>query len=239
MVTTQIQYQVEGFEGPLDMLLALIAKHKMNIYDISISDLLAQYLAQIDVMRAENMEVTSAFLEMAARLVHIKTVSLLPKQEEAEKLTLELTGQLIEYQQCKAVAAQLGAQINFDRITRPPEKVEADHTYKGKHSPRELLSAMLMAVGKGKSMLPPKEESFSGIVSHRIVSVTSQVVSILRSLWKKKRMGYQSLFSGKRDRSERVAAFLALLELVKGKRVRVEGEGDTSQVRLIKGGEGH
>lgn len=105
MLTEKLSYRFEGFEGPLDLLLTLIAKNKMNIYDISIHQLLEQYMAQIDAMNRENMDVASAFLEMAARLVHMKSVSLLPRQEEAEKLRMELTGQLIEYRQCKLAAA--------------------------------------------------------------------------------------------------------------------------------------
>lgn len=233
------QYKLEGFEGPLDILLLLIAKHKLDIYDISISELLAQYLAQIDLMRRENMDVASEFLEMAARLVHIKSVSLLPKQEEAEELKLELTGQLIEYQQCKKTAEKLSGIITFDRLVRQPASVPPDEEYKGRHDPRELLSALLMAAGKGKRLLPPRPESFSALVSRRVVSVTSQVVSILRGLWKRTSMPYKKIFSERTDRSERVAAFLAILELIKGRRVRIEGEGDDSEIRLMRGGEKH
>lgn len=237
MNTEKLSYHIEGFEGPLDLLLTLIAKNKMNIYDISITQLLEQYLAQIEEMSRENMDVASEFLEMAARLVHMKSVSLLPRQEEAEKLRMELTGQLIEYQQCKLVALAFGAQISFDRITRRPLEIDHDYTYKGSHTPQELLSALTMAIGKGKAMLPPKPESFKAIVSHKIVSVASQVVSVLRKLWRRKPVSFAALFADKQDKSQRVAAFLAVLELVKGKRIRIEGDGENSQVRLIDGGE--
>lgn len=232
----KLQYKLNVFEGPLDMLLTLIAKNKLNIYDIPIVELLEQYMEQIDVMRRENMEVASEFLEMAARLVHIKSVSLLPKQEEAEALQLELTGQLIEYQQCKEAARQLSAILQFDRESRPQEDIPMDHRYHGTHSPQELCAALMMAVGKGKSLLPPKPENFSALVSKKVVSVMSQAVFVLRRLWKRKVIPYWTLFSGKKDKSERVAIFLAVLELVKGKRIRVEGEGEDSHVKLISGG---
>lgn len=229
----KLQYKLEVFEGPLDMLLALIAKNKLNIYDIPIAELLDQYMEQIDLMREENMDVASEFLEMAARLVQIKTASLLPRQEEEEDPRLELTGQLLEYQQCKKVAALLAQTASFDTVARKAEALPVDHTYKQVHEPREILQALISAWGKGKSLMPPKPESFSALVSRKIVSVASQVVFVLRRLWKKRKMPYRELFAGKRDRSERVAAFLAVLELVKSRRIRVEGDGDNSEVRLL------
>ncbi len=86
------QYKLEVFEGPLDMLLALIAKSKIDIYDIPIAELLEQYMEQIDLMREANLDIASEFLEMAARLVYIKTASLLPRLEEEEDPRAELTG---------------------------------------------------------------------------------------------------------------------------------------------------
>ena len=70
-----------------------------------------------------------------------------------------------------------------------------------------------------------------------VVSVASQIVFVLRSLWKRRRVPFRELFRGKRDSSERIAAFLAVLELVKGRRLRVEGDGDDCEIRLISGGE--
>ena len=107
----QLTFKLDQFEGPLDLLLFLISKHKLNIYDIEIAKLLEQYMAYIDEAQFQNMEVASEFLEMASRLVYLKTVSLLPRHEEEEdKLKQELTGQLLEYQACKQVAALLAAQ---------------------------------------------------------------------------------------------------------------------------------
>lgn len=231
-----LQYKIDVFEGPLDLLLTLIAKNKINIYEIPIAELLTQYMEQIDLMQSENMDIASEFLEMAARLVHMKTVSLLPRQEEAEELKMELTGQLIEYQQCKDTALMLGGLFSFDSVTREPAKLPADRRFKGHHTPQELLSALWMAIGKGKSLMPPKPETFSALVSHRIVSVTSQVVSVLRRLWKQPAVGFRELFAEKKDKSERVAAFLAILELIKGKRIYVEGRDEEQTIKLRNGG---
>ena len=102
-----ISFKVPGFEGPLDLLLHLVQKHKLNIMDIPISELLEQYTKTINEWKDQDLEVASEFLEMAARLVYIKTAMLLPKHEEAEQLRQELSGELIEYQLCKEIASRL------------------------------------------------------------------------------------------------------------------------------------
>ncbi|MDO4459619.1 MAG: segregation/condensation protein A [Clostridia bacterium] len=230
-------YKIDVFEGPLDLLLTLITKNKLNIYDIPISDLLDQYMEQINIMQESNMDIASEFLDMASRLVHIKSVSLLPKKEEAEELKRELTGQLIEYQQCKLVAENLSQIISFDRITRLPEKIPSDLTYTRTHDVNVLVKAYLNAVGRGKRFLPPSKEKINRIVQRPFVSVSSQVVYILRKLLKKVPVSFSSLFSSKADKSERVAAFLALLELVKHKRVRVEEKESEMYIKLGKKGD--
>lgn len=232
-----LSYKLEVFEGPLDLLLTLIAKNKLNIYDIPITLLLEQYMEQIERMQSENLDIASEFLEMAARLVHIKSVSLLPKREEEEALRRELTGQLLEYQQCRETAEKLRAMVSFDRLVRPQSKIPADHAYKRHHAPEEMLAAYLSAMGRKRRLAPPTAEAFSGIVAKPVVSVASQIVFVLRSLWKHRRVPFRELFRGKRDSSERIAAFLAVLELVKGRRLRVEGDGDDCEIRLISGGE--
>ncbi len=88
-------------------------------------------------------------------------------------------------------------------------------------------------------MLPPRPENFSALVSRKIVSVASQAISILRSLWHKKAVPYRMLFAGKRDRSQRVAAFLAILELVKNHRIRIDGDGEQAEVTLMDWGKKH
>ena len=112
----QLQYKFDVFEGPLDLLLSLISKNKIDIYDIQISELLDQYMEQIAQMRENRMDIASEFLTMASRLVYIKSVMLLPKyEEEAEELKKELTGQLLEYAVCREIAAKLGGIYDFDR----------------------------------------------------------------------------------------------------------------------------
>ena len=236
--TETLSYKLDVFEGPLDLLLNLIAKNKLNIYDIPIAELLEQYMAQIHEMQAADMDVASEFLEMAARLVHIKSVSLLPKKEEEAALKQELTGQLLEYQQCKDAAMRLRERFSLDGIVRSQADIPADLTYKRHHKPQELLSAYLSMLGKKKPPEPQKpEDTISKLITRRVVSVASQIVFVLRSLWKKRHVSLKELFRGKNDPSERVAAFLAVLELVKDKRLRVDGDGEDCEIKLTNGGE--
>lgn len=236
--TETLSYKLDVFEGPLDLLLNLIAKNKLNIYDIPIAELLEQYMAQIHEMQAADMDVASEFLEMAARLVHIKSVSLLPKKEEEAALKQELTGQLLEYQQCKEAAMRLRERFSLDGIVRAQADIPADLAYKRHHKPQELLSAYLSMLGKKKPPEPQKpEDTISKLITRRVVSVASQIVFVLRSLWKKRHVSLKELFRGKNDPSERVAAFLAVLELVKNKRLRVDGDGEDCEIKLTNGGE--
>ena len=236
--TETLSYKLDVFEGPLDLLLNLIAKNKLNIYDIPIAELLEQYMAQIHEMQAADMDVASEFLEMAARLVHIKSVSLLPKKEEEAALKQEMTGQLLEYQQCKEAAMRLRERFSLDGIVRAQADIPADLTYKRHHKPQELLSAYLSMLGKKKPPEPQKpEDTISKLITRRVVSVASQIVFVLRSLWKKRHVSLKELFRGKNDPSERVAAFLAVLELVKDKRLRVDGDGEDCEIKLTNGGE--
>lgn len=236
--TETLSYKLDVFEGPLDLLLNLIAKNKLNIYDIPIAELLEQYMAQIHEMQAADMDVASEFLEMAARLVHIKSVSLLPKKEEEAALKQELTGQLLEYQQCKEAAMRLRERFSLDGIVRAQADIPADLTYKRHHKPQELLSAYLSMLGKKKPPEPQKpEDTISRLITRRVVSVASQIVFVLRSLWKKRHVSLKELFRGKNDPSERVAAFLAVLELVKDKRLCVDGDGEDCEIKLTNGGE--
>lgn len=230
-----LQYKLSVFEGPLDLLLTLIAKNKVDIYDIQISELLDQYMEQIAVMRENQMDIASEFLTMASRLVYIKSVMLLPKyEEEAEELKKELTGQLLEYAVCREIAAKLGVIYDFDRFFREASPVEYDMTYNRVHPPEDIAKAFISAVGRGKRRLPPSEQAFSGIVAHKIVSVNSKIISLMRRLWHGKKLEYHEIFEVCQGKSDLVATFLATLELVKGKRIRIEGSGENAVVRVIE-----
>lgn len=215
-----LTYKLDTFEGPLDLLLHLISKHKLNIEDIEISLLLEQYLEYIEGLSEMDMESAGEFLEMAARLIYIKTVSLLPRHEEAAELKKELEGRLIEYSLCKKAAELLILKYSGGVIfVRKPAEIEIDKCYCVIHEPTDLLSAFRGISVRDRNNIPLEAAQFKPIVSHRIVSVTSKIIYVLKKLYSGESCDLKSLFKGMSDSSERIATFLAVLELTKSGRV--------------------
>ena len=217
----KINFKLDIFEGPLDLLLHLIKKHKLNIYDIEISELLEQYLNYINEMNSQNLEIASEFFEMAARLVYIKTCSLLPKIADSQSLKSELTGCLVELKLIKDVANILSKKNIYGQVfVRSQQKINIDITYNKFHDKNELLKLYLIVAKKNKSKAKKldSKERFSTIVKKRFVSIASRVVYILKRLYKEETLPYDEFFNYT-DKSERIATFLAMLELVKSKRI--------------------
>ncbi len=236
MSDTVLSYKLDAFEGPLDLLLQLIAKNKLNIYDIQLTVLIDQYIEQIDMMKSLNLEVASEFLEMAARLIYIKTVSLLPRHDEIEQLKLELTGELLEYQVCQEMAQKLGTMTSgFDRFVRTPAEIDFEQTYNLIHNPETIYLSYLNAVGKGQRRLPPSVEPFTKIVAKKIVAVSTKIVFVIRKLFKGGSQKLSGLYSGAKSRSELIATFLAVLELCKANRVEIVGENENTEIKLNRG----
>lgn len=232
----KISFKLDNFEGPLDLLLHLISKHKLNIYDIEISKLLEQYLEYIDNAVSHNLEVAGEFLEMAARLIYIKTMSLLPDNQEAEKEKKELQGTLIEYSQCRrAVFIMKEYYIGDDIFSSPCKPYESESTYNVNHNKYELVKAFRNITARNiktvRSEIKEPSQKLKTIVEGKVVSVISRVVYILRQLYSKGRVQTENLFSEIHDRSERVATFLAVLELTKSGRILLND--DNSEIRFI------
>lgn len=231
----KISYKINDFEGPLDLLLVLIKKNKLNIYDIQISELLEQYMNYIAGLKEQDMDVSSEFLEMAARLIYIKTALMLPKHEEAETLKQELTDQLLEYRQYQEIAKKLTERIRFDFISRTAEKISFDTSYSKRHKITELLEAYANCVESKNNRRLPSEKDFSVIISRKFFSVFSKISSILSKLKKERSISYNSLFYESKSKSEIVATFLAVLELIKDKKVVLSEEGN--KIRLLDSGD--
>ena len=231
----KLLYKIEEFEGPFDLLLQLISRNKLNIYDIKLSVLIEQYLEQISSMQENQMDVSSEFLEMASRLIYMKTVSLLPRHEEIEELKKELTGELLEYQVCKQMADKLGTMTDgFDTFVRPPEEIEVEKTYELIHDSSDIFNAYVTALGRADRRLPPTTKAFTKIVAKKIYSVSSKIIFVMRKLWGKGKKRIASLYSSAQDRSELVATFLAVLELAKANRIKISGEQDDVEIELLK-----
>lgn len=232
-------YKMEGFEGPLDVLLTLIERHKIDIYDIEISLLLEQYVAWIEQEKKKNPELTADFLEMASRLVYIKSCSLLPKTEEDEEDPKWLLEQmLIEYAKYKRVAAFLRPKYEGDKI-HFKDHVPADlpkPDYEAGKEAEELRRAYRTLMKRHKDRIHPPKESINDIVSTKFISVGTKIVSVMRVLVKKSTAPFRSLFRGAKTRSEIVATFLALLELMRSGRVEVTDTEDEQnpEITLIR-----
>lgn len=232
-----LKFTANNFEGPLDLLLHLISKNKLDIKDIEISVLVDQYIQQINLFKEYNIDIASEFLDMASRLIYLKTVSLLPKSEEAEELKAELTGELIEYGICREMAAKLAENTEgFKTSVRKQAKIDFDKSYKRQHDKNILLKYYSDAVGRGLRKLPPPVEAFNGIVQKKIVSVSSKIVVVLRNLKKKSKVSFKSLFKESKNRSDVVATFLAVLELLKDKRIKADDKDGETIITMDKVG---
>jgi segregation and condensation protein A len=221
-----LQYKLEAFEGPMDLLLHLVSQHKVQIQDVPVYALIEQYLEIMERLRDASLEIEAEFLEMAARLVFIKTAALLPKYSDEEDPAEALRQELLDYRDCQRLAAQLKEHaLGFEFLSRTPEAFPPDYTYRCTHKPAELYAAYLMAVGKGKRRLPPPVTAFSGIIAHTVVSVVSRYQYLFDRLRNKKREPLRVLLEQADSRSEMVATFLAVLALVKAKRVTAHGSG--------------
>lgn len=235
-----ISFKLDVFEGPLDVLLNLITKHKLNIYDIEISKLLEQYLLFIEEAHKQDLELAGEFLEMAARLIYIKTAALLPRPEEAEQMKKELEGALIELSLCKAAARELAERnVGGDIFVRRPMKIKVDMTYSLVHEPERLVEAY--AAVSNKKIVPENQKSriehkINSVVKRRIVPVLTKVVHILRELYATGEVYMDKLYEGVTDRSARVATFLAVLELTRFGRITISEDNTLVFFKGERGG---
>ena len=217
-----ITFKLEDFEGPLDLLLYLVSKNKMNIYDIEIVALIDQYVSMVNGLPVYQMESASEFIEMAARLVQMKSYFLLPKSEEAERMKEELTGMLVEYSACKEVAAQLRSMAEgVYTVVREPAEVELDTEYRLRHYVYLLEEAYNALQGRSRQKQPPRQEQFEPLTTAPFVSVTSRIIHVLRGLMTGRVRRLRQLFVKEGGRSQTVATFLAVLELVRAGRIAI------------------
>ena len=154
-------FHLEDFDGPLELLLALVAKHKMDLHNIPILQLIDQYTRTVE-QADPDPETASAFIEMAAHLVEMKSFLLLPRSEEGERMKQELTGQLIEYDQCRRMAALLRAKGEAAPVfVRRPMEMELDNTYALHHAPQILADYWQGLAGRTKPAVCPPSSSLS------------------------------------------------------------------------------
>ena len=237
---------LEDFTGPLDLILALLSKNKMEIKDIQISVILDQYLAWMDRRKELDLEVASEFVTMAAQLVFIKSRMLLSTHDEEalsemEQLiaSLEAHQRQEDYLRIKAVAPELAGryELGRDYITRGPEALPADRAYRYVHDRDDLRRAMLAVRERMGTLAPPPVSMFDGIVGREPYPVSDKAAELIQRLVRFGVTRFQALFQGNRSRSEVVATFIAVLELCKARRIRLAGTGGECTVTCTGEGE--
>ena len=217
---------LDNFTGPLDLLLHLIRKNEMEITDIPIAEITRQYLAVIDTMQTLNLDVAGEFLLMAATLLHIKSRLLLPQvaedggeEEDDEDPRAELVRRLLEYQKYKDAAVQLDElpQLNRDLFARSapaPEVVEDGEGEFVGIGLYDLLQAL-------QQLLKERPAPLVHQIMAEQLSVTERINAILSSLQGQQSLAFAELFPPEAGRHEVIVTFLAMLELVKMRLVRL------------------
>jgi segregation and condensation protein A len=232
--------KLSNFEGPLDLLLHLIKTNELNIHDIPIALITAQYLAAIELLQELDLDVAGEFLVMAATLIHIKSKMLLPRPETAAGLEGEaedprdtLVRRLLEHEKFKAAAGLLHEreQLRAAQWLRPDGRV-AEMAGDGYEPELEvdlfsLLTAFQAVVARAKLRprvaLPPEQ-----------ISIETRIGQLLARLSETEACGFEDLFADIRDRSGLIVTFLALLEMIRLRLVRVFQSGSFGPVRVYK-----
>jgi len=230
--------KVEAFEGPMELLLHLIKKNEINIYDIPMALITRQYLETLDLMRSLNLSVVGEFLVMAATLIHIKSRMLLPVPElafEEDDPRRHLVGQLLVYQQFKEVADVLEGRDRvwrdiFRREPVSPDPSTTDEVFIGEVTLYDLLEALKDVVARlpDRSVLEISEETLS--VSDRIQFILEQ----LEQIEAYEGLLFDMLFDRAVTRVQVIITFLALLEMIKLGLIRVLQIEAMGPIRLFR-----
>ncbi len=228
--------KIEAFEGPLDLLLHLIKKNEIDIYDIPMSLITAQYLDYLSLMRSMNLDIASEYLVMAATLVHIKSQMILPtpsatgegeESEEVEDPRAELVRRLLEYERYKEAAEQLGARelLERDVFSRPPAGTEKAEGGEESAYLEEVNIALLLEAFQ-RLMASRNLGAMTLQIDLERVSLADRIQEIFALLEPRvSGMMFEELFPREASRSELVVTFLAILEMVRLRMIRVHQAG--------------
>ena len=223
---------LQDFEGPLDLILFLLSKNKIEIQDIPIALILDQYLAYLEKRQQMDLEVASEFVTMAAHLMYIKTRMLLSiEDEEAQNEMDELIKSLEERQRGEAYAKvrklteRMGVMSEFGRnvITRNPEPMERGKIYEYDQEPGDLIIAMQEVMDRRGRVDTPPLKAFDEIVRREPYPVENKAREIVERLKRGGITRFLLLFRGSKSRSELVATFMAVLELCRNRVIKLGG----------------
>lgn len=228
--------QMEDFDGPLDVILLLLSKNKIEIRDIQIAQILEQYLAYLEERKRMDLEIASEFIAMASHLIYIKSKMLLSAADQQEALSeMELLIRSLEERQRQEALGQIRQaqtfltgrdEIGRGQFVKQPEPLQKSGGYRYSHEKADLLRAMARIAERSAKQLPPPTSSFVGIVGTEPFPVVKKAAQVLKQLVGRGKAQFRQLFSGNRSRSEIVATFLALLELCRMKSVRIEEQSN-------------
>ena len=233
--------KLEVFEGPLDLLLYLIRKDEVDIYEISIERVTSQYLEYLETFRMLDLEIAGEFVVMAANLIYIKSRSLLPvhyqpPEEEAEETDprWDLIRQLIEYKKFKDAAFQLQRwelqqEGHFVRLPGKPEFEDPGTLLKSEVGIFDLISAFQKVLKK----IELKREDLREIFEESF-TVADKIDYIMRALPGRNSVSFYDLFASAANRAEIAVTFLALLELIRLKRLKVVQVEAFGEIRVLK-----
>ncbi|MFM1768578.1 MAG: hypothetical protein RJA22_1107 [Verrucomicrobiota bacterium] len=236
---TEYQVKFEVFEGPLDLLLYLIKKEEVDIYEVNLTQLATQFIEYIEVMRMLDLEIAGEFLVMASTLMYLKSRELLPVdqqvtpegEEEGEDPRWELIRQLVEYKKFKDAAAQLGdfearQEKVYPRVPCPPEfAVEAAplRSQAGLFDLINAVNAILKRVNQREDLRDIFEDKWT--VSEKIEQVRQRIVS-------QSRFRFSDLFAEATSRTEVVVTFLAVLELMRMRQIVAEQPEPFAEIEI-------
>ena len=222
-----LTYKIDTFEGPLDLLLTLLAKNKMSIADIQISVIFDQYMEYLEQMRRMDMEIAGEFIVMASELMLIKSRMLLPRQEPEEEDPRErLQRALTEYQRAKAAAAYLEEQFRIysGRLAKETDEVSSDPTDLDPQDIEALKATLVALLSRKEQEAEDRKRTVTVNPKAKtpVVPISDGIRLVTRKLKAGSFLPFASLFSEVHSRSEAVAAFLAVLTLVKDGHVLLE-----------------
>jgi segregation and condensation protein A len=235
-----IRIKLESFEGPLDLLVHLIRKNRMNVHDIPIHVITEQYLAYLDLMQELNLDVAGEFLVMAATLIHIKSRLLLPRpdpsQEDAEAAEDPrdaLVRRLLEHQKFKAAAELLHDRetLRSAQWMRPDARVEA---IAGDEYEPELEVDLFSLLAAFRSVLERARERPPVPLPPEQVSIETRIEQLLERLSETEACGFNDLFEDVATRGDMIVTFLALLEMIRLKLIRVFQSAQLGAIRIYK-----
>jgi segregation and condensation protein A len=235
-----IQIKVKAFEGPLDLLVHLIKKNQMNVYDIQISVITKQYLEYLDLMQELNLDVASEFLVMAATLIHIKSKLLLPRPETAAGDPMDeedprdaLVRRLLEHQKFKAAAELLHEKetLRSAQWARPDARIEE---IAGDDYEPEIEVDLFSLLAAFRQVLERARERPPVVLPGEQISIETRIDQLLGRLSETEACGFTDLFETDASRADMIVTFLAMLEMIRLKLIRVFQQGGAGVIRIYK-----